>query len=793
MIGNYFKIAWRALRRQLGYALINVIGLAAGLACCLLIGLWIQDELSYDAFHAQADRVHRVIREFDLPDLQSAMTSTPAALAPTLEDEVPGVAAGVRLDRRSEVVASDAHTAVASGILFADDGFFEVFDFRVVRGVAELGRPQTVLLTPETAKAHFPDRDPVGQTLQVADVSYEVTGIVAPPPSNSSIQYDMIAALQGAPGGEPVWGPNRFQSYVLLAPGTAPEGVEARLESIVEKYMAPVYEQYYDRAYPDGGYVLHLQPLTGVHLGQGVPVDIYARGSLTYVYLFGALALFVLLLAGINFVNLATARSSERADEVGVRKAVGAQRSQLAGQFLGEAVLMSSGATAVALGLGALALPAFNVLSGKTLSLDTLLAAPTLLVLAGIGLGVGLLAGAYPALVLSGFRPAEVLRGRSASSRGRPWLRQGLVVVQFTISIALLVGTGAVHQQLRFMQSAGLGFDEDNVVLIERARTLGAQHESFKAELRSQSSIRQVTSGFAMPGTQYINSMWRPDRPDASDRNLNYAFVDPEYIQTIGIQLVAGRAFDPERAADSSATVLSEAAARAFGWAPQEALGRRIKSGPNGTPYTVVGVAKNFHYESLHETIHPVALFPQRYDWHRRYVAARVQPGQEAAALSAIRAAWNQVSDLPADYRFLARELDQQYRAERRLQRIFGVVAGLAVLIACLGLLGLAAYTARQRTKEIGIRKALGASMTSIMGLLSKDFLVLVGIAFAVASPLAYVATQRWLQDFAYHITPGPRLFLLAGLLAVVAAALAAGSQAWRAARTDPARVLQRD
>ncbi|HMB90251.1 MAG TPA: FtsX-like permease family protein, partial [Rhodothermales bacterium] len=503
-------------------------------------------------------------------------------------------------------------------------------------------------------------------------------------------------------------------------------------------------------------------------------------------YLFTALAAFIVLLACINFMNLATARSAERAREVGMRKTLGARRVQLTAQFLGESVLMTVLALVLALVLCQLALPFLNNIADKSLAFSTLYNGPQVLVLVGLALLVGLVAGAYPALVLSGFQPSRVLKGATRPGGGDR-LRKGLVVFQFAISIALLVGTGVVQHQLRFMKSSGLGFTADNVVLIEQANFLGSQREVFKQQLAKVPGVELVTSGFSMPGTFFINSMWQPVGPETEAQNMDYSFVDFDYIETLGIEMVAGRSLSREFATDSSAVMLNEAAVRDFGWSPEEAIGQRLAQGSR--EFEIIGVAKDFHYRSLHAEIYSLALFgPRRTP---RYIAARMAPDDVPGTLAALQRTWKQFSDLPFEYAFLADDLAAQYRAEDRLAKVFGVFAGLAILIGCLGLFGLAAFMAAQRTKEIGVRKVLGASVGSLIGLLSKDFLKLVVLAFLIAAPVAYFAMNWWLEDFAYRVGMNPMTFIGAGLLALAIALLTVSYQAIRAAVANPVDSLR--
>ena len=809
MLRNYLTIALRTLHKRPGYTAINVLGLAIGLAGCILIGLWVEDELSYDDFHAHADRTYRVLNEFNLPELQATIPFTPPALQPTLTNNYPQVEAAVRVGDRDGVIQQGPQRGVESNILVADDGFFDVFSFPLVRGEATLDRPGTVLLTPTLATTYFPNTDPVGQTIQYDGNELEVTGIVEAPPTNTHLDYAMILSLASFNVDASNWGQNNWTTYVTLQPGTPADAFTASLDEVAREHFL--------EGLTDGGVVpddinvdeeglpqrLHLQPITGIHLGTGAP-DLAGGGtggSLTYVLLFAGLALFVLLLAVINFMNLSTARATERANEVGVRKAMGADRSQLAGQFLGESVILTAGALGVALGVGALFLPAFNELAGKTIAVGALFSGGHLLAYAGLIAVVGLLSGSYPALVLSRFAPTETLRGKASSSRGSARLRQGLVVVQFTISIALIAGTGVVSQQVAYLQSTGLGFDDNNVVVVDRVQTLAGpiqsqadyrafqdRLETFKQEVEQQTGVVEATSGFSLPGTTFINSMWPLDRPEAEPQNFDYTFVGYDYVETLDLKLAAGRDFSRDFVNDTAAVMLNETGAREFGLSPEEAVGESVIR--NGQSLQIIGVVEDFHYASLRETIGPVILLHEALR-APQYVAVRTEPGQTADVLDGLRAAWAEFSDLPIEYSFLADDLAAQYRTEARLEQLFTTFAGLAILIACLGLFGLAAYTAQQRTKEIGIRKALGATAAGIVGLLSKDFLKLVGLAFVVAVPVAYWAMSQWLQGFAYRIDLGAGVFLLAGGLALTVALLTVSYQALRAARTDPVNALQ--
>lgn len=794
MLTNYLIVAWRALRRRPSFSALNVIGLAVGLVCVILIGLWVLDELSYDDFHPDAERTYRVLREWNTERLNATISGTPSALAPTLEQRYAQVERAVRVEPRDHLVERGGRASIAHNTLYADDGFFEMFGFSLLRGIARLDEPETVVLTTELANRYFPDTDPIGKTLRVNEQRLTVTGIAEPPPPNTHLDYSLVASLATRSPDPSEWGYNFWRTYVTLSPGTVPSAFEANFADVVRSYKGETFAKA-GRPYE----TYHLQPVTGIHLGVELPSNFMAAGdggtgSLAYVYLFAALAAFVLLLACINFINLSTARSARRANEVGVRKAVGAGRGQLAGQFLGESLLLTALALLLAIGLCAGLMPLFNELTGKSIARGALLGMNPALAYGGLLLVVGAVAGAYPAVVLSGYQPSDTLRAQSSSTRGSPRLRQALVVFQFAISIALLVGTVVVQNQVSYMTSKDLGFREENVLVVDdETRSLQGQVDAVKQSLEANSGVQAVASGYSVPGGRFINSMWslkRSDTPTQKAQNANYTFIGDDYVETLGLSLVAGRHFSSERPADTAAVLINEAALQGFGYdSPEAALGDSLTmAGSTGRP--IIGVVENFHYESLHEEIHPLVMGHD--GWRQpRQLVVRYTPGRETDALQAVRDAWERASPLPLSYSFLADDLAAQYEAEQRVETLFVAFAVLAILIACLGLFGLAAYAAQQRTKEIGIRKALGATALQIVGLLSRNFLILVGLAFAVATPVAYLGLQRWLANFAYRIEVGVGAFALAGTLAAVVAGLSVSYQAWTAAQTDPARTLR--
>lgn len=764
VLKGYLKTALRSLRRHPGYAALNVVGLAIGLACCLLIGLYVRHELAYDDFHAHADRLYRVTQT--MPNEDAAGTG--AALGPALAEDFPQVEAAIRLIRNDKLVAVDYP---ATGVVrrFEED-------------VPEASHLSFDLLT----------------------------------------SFDTFKAEHGTPASEQYtsyWWPWVW-TYVLLEEGADAEALQAQLGDFIERRRG-------NRAFAP-----FLQPITRIHLHSNLLDEWEPNVSAAMVNVLGAITLFVLLLACVNYVNLATARAADRLREVGVRKSVGAGRWQVARQFLSEALLLTGAAVVVALAVAQLALPFFNSLAGTDLSLSA--GAPAFwTALGGLALVVGLGAGGYTAFVLSRFEPARVLKssGRSGASRSGAGLRKGLVVFQFTVSIALIAATAIAFQQLGYLRTADLGFDEARVAAVPLKATAPA--DPLQAALLRQPAVEAVAFASQRPGFGAITetpfeaegdhsySLPAPADTDGEEpaRRTRYQNVSAGYFSTMQIPVLAGREFSEAHPADlgeinrddqhasvffrGRAKILNRAAVEALGWTPEEALAKsfRLFSSEGGTFYLdtegpVMGVVENIHHSSMRERIIPMVYEPVDVPgggtFGMNYALAKLAPGSAAAAMDALEAAWNEVApDVPFNASFLDQALDNRYERERRLGQILAAFAVLAILIACLALFGLAAYTAQQRTKEIGICKALGATATRIVGLLSKDFLRLVAVAVMLAMPLTYLGMQRWLNGFAYRIDLGPGVFLAAGAVALGIALLTVSYHALRAARTNPADALQ--
>ena len=781
MLTNYFKIAYRNLKRHKGYAFINVAGLAVGMACCVLIGRYVADERSYDRFHENADRTYRLTVD--------GYASVQPPAAPALEQDYPGlVEHAVRFwpIKAPATVRSEGRAFAERRISFADPDVFDVFSYPMRAGNPDeaLAAPWTIVLTASMAQKYFSDANALGKTLQFWGQDVEVTGVIADVPANTHYPFDALVSMASLESlfGEMManWTWTDFYTYVLLQEGTSAGQLDAAL--------LPFYGRHTDAPLPPPG----LQALTDIHLYSDLQKEVTPGGNTAYLYLLVMIALLVLMVAGVNFMNLATARSLGRAKEVGMRKALGARRPQLVGQFLGEAVLLSLAALLVALLLAELALPLFNSVAGKNLSLGYGESGLVVLALIGLALVVGLGAGIYPAFFLSRFHPATVLKGKTPRASGLT-LRKELVVFQFAVSIGLVAGAIVVQQQRAYLQSKNLGFDQERVVVTE-----AGNYGPFVEALRRQPGVASVAATREVPGQRFQTLPIRTEAmPADSALDVRVMGVDYGLIETMGIQIVEGRPFSLEQGTDGQqAFLVNEAAARVLGtdvsgrlalynFAEDGATFEVVKEGD------VVGVTEDFNYASLHGSVEPLVIHLVTGE-DVGQVAVRLRPGDVRAGLAQVEAAWQATNPGdPFDYFFLDSYLEAQYRAEEQLSQVFGGFTALALLIAAFGLFALAAFTATQRTKEIGVRKVLGASVFGLVALLSKDFAKLVLIAFVIAVPMAYLAMQQWLADFAYRIDLGVGVFLLAGGLALAVALAAVSYHAIRVARADPVESLR--
>ncbi|MVM37633.1 FtsX-like permease family protein [Spirosoma sp. HMF3257] len=802
MIRNYLKIAWRNLVLHKAFTAINIVGLAVGLATCLLIVLFVTHELSYDRYHAKADRIFRMTT-YGLvsgKEIKTAYSGVPAG--PTLVHDYAGVEATTRFDQAGTHIVKHNHDSFKEEhVAFADSNFFDVFSISLLKGNPKtvLIEPNTIVLTETSAKKYFGEQDPIGQTLTVGERGlFRVTGVCQDVPSNTHFHYDMFGSMRSIELRN-TWLNSGVYTYIVLRPGYSIAELKSKIPELVRKHIGTEIQQLFgislDEFYRKGdelGFVF--QPITDIHLHSDLESEVEPNSDVKYIYIFSIIAVFILLVACINFMNLSTAGSAGRAKEVGIRKVLGSIQQQLIWQFLSESVLVTFMALLVAIGMVALVLPSYNQLSDKQFGITSLL---TGWMLPGILLScllIGLLAGSYPAFFLSAFKPVSVLKGQIRAGFRSGWLRNTLVTTQFVVSIGMIIGTLVVYRQLHFIQNKKVGFDKDQVLVLHDSYTLGAKGKAFRDELAKLSQVVNATQAGYLPAgaSNNANDGFQPD--GGSDQSTIYRektyYIDENYLPTLGIHLAQGRNFSKAFPSDSAAVLINEAAAKRFGW--KTPVGHRLWSVGNGQGnrrlYTIVGVVKDFHFESMHQQIAPLVMY---YGADNYQMALRIRTTDIPGLLKTLEQKWRAQSDNPFAYSFLNERFNRIYQSEQRVGQLFGIFAGLTVIISCLGLFGLAMFTAQQRTKEIGVRKVLGASVGSVVALLSKDFLKLVVVAIIIASPLAWYAMSRWLQDFAYKIDIEWWVFALAGFLAIAIALLTVSFQSIKAALMNPVKSLR--
>lgn len=788
---NYIKIASRNMLKHKGYSFINIAGLSIGVAVCFLIFLWVKDEVSYDRFHANSENIYRILWKARYGDNEWNIPIIPVPVGTTLEKDFPEVKHATQFVAGGLTFKKDNDFIREQNILFVDNDFFNVFSINFISGSAEsvLETEDAIILTKKTAEKYFPNQSAVGQFIERNDgKTFRVTGIVEDFPAQSHFHFDFLTPIKTLAFVEERkdgWSFATVYTYIALHPGSNPQDLDRKFQAYVNEN---VLED--DFLTGDNYSSFPLQPMLDIHLKSHLETELEPNGNISYVYLFSIIAFIILLLACINFINLATARSLMRAREVGVRKVLGSQRYQLIRQFFAESLLYVLVAVFTAVVLASAVLPAFNDFAGKALRLDLLSSPVTILVLAGLTLLVTILAGSFPALFLSSFSPLQVLRGSVLKIDGRDWLRKSLVVTQFCISTGLIIGTLVVWRQLNFLQNERLGFDREQVLVINRATALGQNYNTFLDQVRALPQVKKAAAAQNLPGKGYDSSLFSPEQPaNYKETSLSYTFVDNQFLDALGMELAAGRNFSPELASDSSAYIINETAAKALGW--DNPIGKQLDYG-GFIKGPVIGVVKDFNFESLHHEIKPLVMLHTR--WNASLIAVRLQSGEVNNSITAIQNLWKEfVPASPFDYTFLDENYRELYEKEQRMGQIFIVFSALAIFIACLGLLGLSAYIAAQRTKEIGIRKVLGASVTGIAAMLSKDFIKLVLIAAVIAFPLSWWGMSKWLEDFAYRTQISWWIFAIAGTAAVLIALITVSFQAIRAAVANPVDSLKNE
>ncbi|MBS1666256.1 MAG: ABC transporter permease [Bacteroidetes bacterium] len=803
MLKNYFKTAWRNLVKNKSFSLINILGLSVGISVCFIIMMYVMDELSYDRFNKNADRIVRISFKANMNGGKINEASVMPPTAQTLKYDYPEVEIATRLrDYGIPKVILNDKKFNAGRLAFVDANFFSVFTFQFLQGdpANALQLPNTIVITEEMAKTYFGNQDPIGKTLKFnndGDDLYKVKGVFKKLPSNSHFHFDMLASMASLPEAKSTsWMQSNFYTYLLLQKGYDYKKLEAKLPDMVEKYMGPQIMQamhislsQFRTKGNELGFVL--QPLTDIHLHSINSFELEPSGDIKYVYIFGAIAIFMLAIACINFINLSTASASKRAKEVGVRKVLGSGKWELVKQFLLESVLLAFMAILISIVFVQLALPVFNSLSGKNLQSALRFKNITSLLL--LGLFVGIVAGIYPAFFLSSFQPIAVLKNKLRRNVKSLSLRSSLVVFQFFISVCLIVGTIVVSQQMKFIQNKKLGYDKEQLLVIPNSYLLGSNEKVFKDELLKDPRVVNATVSAYRPAgpTNSNNSMLYPDGDENKlIRTLRYD-VDEQYIPTLGMSMVAGRNFSKDMSTDSSGVIINETAANTFGWG-DKAIGHTLtwmndNSGGKLSLH-VIGVVKDFNFKSLHEAITPLIMVLQP----ESGLIVKIKTADVAGLLSSMKQAWaSYKTEEPFTYAFMDDLYNNTYLAEQKSGTILNIFAALTIFVACLGLFGLATYTAEQRTKEIGIRKVLGASVSQVTGMLSKDFLKLILIACVLAFPVAWWAMNNWLKDFAYRIHISVWVFVLATVAVIVVALVTISYQAIKAALANPVKSLR--
>jgi putative ABC transport system permease protein len=789
MLRNYFKIAFRSLLRHKGFAFLNIIGLAVGMGAFFLIFQYVRFEYSYDDFVTKKDRVYRLVTDLKSSAETQHSQATTMAMAINLKREYPEIEDIVRLNPTTMLLKRGAVQFAEKGTVFADSGLFKIFDFPFVEGdpATALKEPLSVVLSQSTAKKYFGDADPIGQTMNFSDSGFnaKVTGVMKDLPENSTIRADLFVSMSTR---------KRFRdsldyrwewfdeiSYLLLKPGASPAALQAQLKPFIERHLGSKLKV------EQQDYVLSLERLKDTYWSTRGG---WVNGDSRNVFIFSIIGLFILIIACINFVNLTTARSAERAKEVGIRKVIGALRFQLTRQFLSESVLVCLIAFVLAAALCQALVPLFNQLAGKSVTTGVLGRPGELLILAGIAMVIGLLAGFYPALVLSGYQPIESLKGRFSSGVRGLFLRRGLVVIQFAISIGLIIGTAVVFSQLDYMRSRDLGFDKTQELVIDEHNNV--HKYVLRQEVAQLPNVQSAAFSGSVPGEGDWSAYSKVEnsRGEMQVANLDLTYVDFGYLEQYKMKLLAGRFFDPHIVTDTmQAMIINEKALGLFGYtSPQQAIGRRFEQW--GKKGMIIGVIRNYNFEGLQEEIRPLSICVNLNDCN--FLSVKVGTHDLPGTIAAIKKQWDGlVPNKEFDYFFLDEQFDKQYRGEVKFGKLFINFAVLAIFIACLGLLGLASYSTIQRTKEVGVRRVLGASVAGIVRLLSVEFLALVGIAFVVATPVAWYLMHRWLENFAYKAELGWWIFAGAGVLAMVIAFGTIAYQAIRAAMANPVRSLR--
>jgi len=809
MFFNHLKIAFRQLWKQKLYTFINVMGLAVGVACCLLIALHLKDEWSYDRFHEKADHIYRVIFDTKTGDEENMGTCMPSAMANALSNDFPEIEKTARLNPYFFNAGSNytrtqttTQNSFEEGFVYADPTFFELFDLPLSRGEIKLNEPFKVVITQKIADKFFKNSNPIGETIVLNDdpnSTYEITGVIENIPSNSHFNFNYFMSMSTLDNStQNDWVMNAYFTYALLSPNAKPETLESKFFSFAKQYIGPQFKSRlnidFETMMASGDrYDIKLQALEDIYLySQGYGPHLGKTGDIRYVWLFGAVAIFILFIAMVNFVNLATARSANRAKEVGVRKVIGSVKKQLVGQFLSESLLVSFVAVLLGLVIALICLPSFNDFIGKSLQIPFL--SPFFLPsVIGIGVLVGVLAGLYPAFYLSAFQPIKVLKGELSRGSKSGWLRSGLVVFQFAISVTLIAATLVIGQQMNFIQNKKLGFEKDQVLLVNDAFALRDRFGTFREELERMPEVKNHTASNYLPlagGDRNAFVLYAEGKNPNEQIPSQLWRADENYLNTLEIKLKKGRNFNPAISSDSNSVIVNETLVRKLG-IEDDPIGKRVVFPDGFSPKPILGVVEDFHFESLHDEIGGLCFV---FGTDRNTIAIKTEANQMETLIAKVENLWKTTKPgIPFRYDFLDERFAEMYEEEQSTGAAFSIFAMLAIFIACLGLFALAIFMIEQRKKEIGIRKVLGASIPDIVLQLNKNFAILVLLASLIAIPLSWNVMNQWLQDFSYRMEMQWWVFALAGVVAFGIAFLTVSFQSIRAALANPIESLRNE
>ncbi|MGC3943573.1 MAG: ABC transporter permease [Chryseolinea sp.] len=805
MYRSFIVVAWRNFLKSKGYSSINILGLAIAMTACMLIVLYVRHELSFDRFNENADRIYRVNTEVKFGDNHIIVAAAGASFASTAMSEFPQIEAATRILWRESLLVNVGDERIRQqNVAYADSTLFDIFTLPIIAGNSKtaLNEPNTIVLTESVARKFFGTTDVLGKTLSVDDnKTRKVSAVIKDLPSNSHFRFEcFVPMIEDERANEDIWaGGQNYSTYFRLRPDTDTEVLWKELSKMTDRHLGPELKAVINKTVEEfksqGDYFLvNLTPLTEIHLHSNRQGELYGTGKIEYVYMFSAIAVFILIIAVINFMNLATARSAKRAREVGVRKVLGSVKSSLIQQFILESVLTCALAMLIALAFTAVLLPQFNLLTGKLFSVDVLYSPSMLGAFGALVVIVGLLSGSYPAFYLSAFQPVAVLKGNRNGAK-RSLMRNTLVVFQFVASVTLIAGTIVIYMQMDYIRNRDLGFDREQILIINNGWQVGNRIEPLKNTLLAVKGVKNITVSGYLP-VSYMRSnttFFRTPTLDISGAlNVQEWHVDDQYVTTMGMQVIEGRDFSKDMASDSAAIILNESAALFLGSAgeigktlynPDDIMGKSVKA------LHIVGIVKDFNFSTLRTKVAPLALVFRK---DQSSVVLKLNTADIQSVMNTVEAKWKSiVPELPFEYSFMDADYDRQYEGERQAGTLFTIFAGLSIFISCMGLFGLATFMAEQRTKEIGIRKVLGASVYGITSLLSRDFLRLVVLAVAIATPLAWFLIAKWLEGFVYRIDVSWWVFPLAGFIAVLIACLTVSYQSVRSAVANPVNSLR--